>query len=156
MGQSSFRRDLNRSQEAVYAVQDYLEGRGIKVEHLEGKEAQAFGDLRLTNPRNNQAKNVEIKFDIMARRTGNLCFEMSNGTKETGIMTTKADVIYYVVPQGATKDVYVFDPTELREYITTSANVKIKNGGDKKKFVLAIVSIDKIIEDDVNIIKFTI
>lgn len=156
MGRSSFRRDLARSEEAVYAVEDYLKSRGVKVEHLEGEEAQAFGDLRLTNPRDNVSKNVEIKFDIMARRTGNLCFEKSNGKKITGIMATKADVIYYVVPNGPNKDVYVFDPEELREYIETSPNVTIKNGGDKKKFILAIVSIEKILEDDVNIIKFTI
>jgi len=145
MGRSSFRKDLSRSQEAVFAVMDHLIDQGHEVRELEGKEEQAFGDLAVKQAESQL--NIEIKYDIMARRTGNLCFEKSNGKKSTGVMTTRADKIFYVVPQGRTKRVFVFDPTKLREYIEASPYVQIKNGGDGKRFILAIVKIDHVVAD---------
>jgi hypothetical protein len=83
----------------------------------------------------------------MAKRTGNLCFEMSNGSRNTGIMETEADKVYYVVPGKGCKVVFVFDTEKLRSYITEPGNATIKNGGDKGKFVLALVSVTKVVGD---------
>jgi hypothetical protein len=117
---------------------------GVAIHELEGREDQQYGDLRITLTEDHV--NIEVKFDEMAAKTGNLCFEMSNGSKMTGIMATKADRVYYVVPNGDGATVYVFDTEKLRAFISDPANVTIKNGGDKRKFVLALAKATKVVE----------
>lgn len=139
-----FLSDLDRSQGAVQALTKHFELLGHEVRELPRAE-QIKGDLELKGP--GGLKNVEIKYDMMAARTGNLCFETSNGTKMTGIYKTEADFICYVVPRKDGKEVYVFNPRSLREYVETSSNVTIKNGGDKRKFILALVKLTDVIAD---------
>lgn len=139
-----FLRDLDRSKKAVSALLRYYKEVGHAVRELEGKDEQKYGDLRLVLQE--EHINIEVKFDEMAAKTGNLCFEMSNGTKMTGIMTTKADRVYYVVPNEEAATVYVFDTEKLREFISNPDNVTIKNGGDKKKFVLALSPIHAVVD----------
>lgn len=139
-----FLSDFDKSKDAVELVRKYLEGEGYDVEELE-KDEQQYGDLRAECGR--FSETVEVKYDIMAKRTGNLCFEMSNGKRETGIMETKADWVYYVVPGKACKSVFVFDTKELKEYIQDPKNVSIRNGGDKKKFTLALAKISNVVAD---------
>ncbi|MBV1928826.1 MAG: hypothetical protein KUG81_04875 [Gammaproteobacteria bacterium] len=146
MAASSFRRDLAISQIAVDLLLDYLaDEQGYNTLELEGKEAQKQGDI--TIEKDGVFTNIEVKYDMYAKRSGNLCFEMSNGKKMTGIMTTPAAKVYYVVPQdGGSHKVLAFDTEKLRAWIQDPVNVTIKNGGDKKKFVLALAKIEKIIE----------
>lgn len=138
----NFVRDLAMSKEAVNAIMDILRERGHNVKELP-KERQKEGDIEVDEDR-----TIEVKFDMYAKRSGNLCFEMSNGKKPTGIMTTQADDVYYVVPNGVGKYVYTFDTEKLREYIQKPENVIMKNGGDKRKFSLALVPIEKILKDE--------
>lgn len=139
-----FLSDLERSKRAVNALLEHYRTIGHAIRELEGKEEQKFGDLRLTIEEDHV--NIEVKFDEMAAKTGNLCFEMSNGTKITGIMATKADRVYYVVPNDEAAIVYVFDTEKLREFISNPANVTIKNGGDRRKFVLALAKIHAVVD----------
>ena len=140
-----FLSDLERSKEAVILLAKNFESNGYKVRELP-REEQNKGDLEIT--KFDELLNIEIKFDIRAKRSGNLCFEISNGTRMTGIMETKADRIYYVVPDDSNYLVFYFDPEKLRTYLKESSNVTIKNGGDKKKFVLALVKISDIVADN--------
>jgi hypothetical protein len=142
----NFRRDLAVSQLAVNALITYYEKAGHAVKELEGKEEQKKGDFSVELC--GIKANIEVKFDMYAQRSGNLCFEMSNGSKPTGIMTTQADLVHYVVPKKEGYTVYVFKTSELRDYIQDSSKVKIKNGGDKKKFILALAQIDAIMLDE--------
>jgi len=138
----NFRKDFASSLEAVDAIIEDFRSRGHDVEELP-RERQIEGDIEI-----NGEKTIEIKFDLYAKRSGNLCFEMSNGKKPTGIMTTQADEVFYVVPNGTGKNVFVFDTEELRSYIQVPGNVTIKKGGDRRKFDLALVAITKIEEDE--------
>ena len=141
----SFQRDLAISQVAVDLLLDHLADNGYNTSELEGREAQKQGDI--TIEKDGFFTNIEVKYDMYAKRSGNLCFEMSNGKKMTGIMITPAERVYYVVPQkGRSHKVLVFDTEKLRAWIQDPDNVVIKSGGDKKKFVLALAKIDKIIE----------
>ena len=139
-----FLSDLDRSRGAVNALMEHYKAIGHAIHELEGKDEQQYGDFRITIVEDHV--NIEVKFDEMSAKTGNLCFEMSNGSKMTGIMATKADKVYYVVPNGTAGTVYVFDTQKLREFISDPANVTIKNGGDKRKFVLALAKITKVVE----------
>lgn len=141
-----FLRDLDRSKRAVNALLEHYKAIGHAIRELEGKEEQKFGDLRLTIEEDHV--NIEVKFDEMAAKTGNLCFEMSNGSKMTGIMSTKADMVYYVVPNKEAATVYVFDTKKLRDFISEPSNVTIKNGGDRRKFVLALAKIQAVVDSE--------
>jgi len=136
-----FLSDLERSRVAVNLLMKRYRADGHVVREFETKEEQKLGDFRIDD-----SFNVEVKFDEMAAKTGNFCFEMSNGSKMTGVMTTPADKIVYVLPDGDKYRAYVFNPTKLRAFITDAANVIIKNGGDRKKFVLALAKIAKVVD----------
>lgn len=139
-----FLSDLDKSAVAVNALIDHFKRGGFGVRELP-KDEQKFGDIELA--RDNIKTFVEVKYDIMAGRTGNLCFEKSNGKRATGIMETLADKVYYVVPGKGAKVVFGFSTAALREYLDKSDKVTIKSGGDRKKFVLALVAIADVIGD---------
>lgn len=141
MAHYNFRADLAASHEAVHAIMAWLEDKGHDVEELP-KDRQIEGDIEVDGE-----ATIEVKFDLYAKKSGNLCFEMANNKGPTGIMTTQANSVYYVVPNGTGKNVFVFDTEELRTYIQKSENVTIKKGGDKKRFHLALVPITKIEAD---------
>ncbi len=143
----NFLRDLDRSKAAVNALMEHYKAEGYTVGELVGKEDQKMGDFWYRLLPEHDDICVEVKFDMYAKRSGNLCFEMSNGSKPTGIMTTMADKVCYVVPTDEGARVFVFDPEELRTYIQDPTKVEIKNGGDKKKFVLALAKMTSVVED---------
>jgi len=146
----NFLRDLDTSQEAVQLVMTHLIDRDLICYELVSKEEQKLGDIRVLFDDNLGVElNIEVKFDVMAEQTGNLCFELSNGSKLTGILETGADEVFYVVPDGKSKKIFKFEIDELRKYILNPLNVIIKMGGDKKKFSLALVSMHKIVKDDI-------
>lgn len=146
MAHYNFRRDLAASHEAVHAIVDKLTDEGLIARELP-KEEQEFGDIGVLNAQGAE-DFIEVKYDLYAKKSGNLCFEMSNGKKPTGIMTTKAHEVYYVVPNGTGKNVFVFETSALRAYIQQPQNVIIKKGGDRKRFDLALVPIQKILDDN--------
>jgi len=150
MAHYSFKRDLAMSQEAVELVMNYLIDNDISCHELEGKKEQEHGDIRsYPNGFDSEPVDIEVKFDVMAEKTGNLCFELSNGKKLTGMLGTKANEVYYVVPDGTSRKIYRFMIDSLRTYILEPSNVTVKMGGDKKKFSLALVGVDKIVSDNV-------
>lgn len=138
-----FLSDLDRSRGPVNKLMEWYEGVGYDVREFERSE-QEFGDFSIS--KDGETTNIEVKFDEMSDKTGNLCFEMSNGSKMTGIMTTKADKVYYVVPNGQTQTVYIFDTEKLRQFISEPANVTVKNGGDRRKFILALAKVQTVVD----------
>ena len=149
MAHYNFKRDLEDSQKAVDIVLGHLIDRGYTAHELEGKTEQKYGDIRYY--RSDEPVNVEVKYDLMSRKTGNLCFEMSNGRGPTGIMKTKANLVVYICPAEVGHVGYVFKIDKLKEYICRIGNtsVQIKNGGDRRSFTLALVKIDTIISDEI-------
>ncbi len=150
-----FVKDLKDGQAAEKVIEDYLLDLhpGCRVEKLP-RDRQIEGDLEcIVN--DNDRFTVEVKFDKMAQKTGNLCFEMANGKgKPTGIATTKADTVVYMVPKtDSSVELYWFNTISLRYYLADSANIsKIRcvNGGDKKAFALLLVSTENVVLDGIS------
>ena len=106
--------------------------------------------------REEEALTIEVKYDLMARKTGNLCFEIGNvtkkdGAKKTGIAATESKEVWYVT---GTPDDYVvirFNTVTLLQYLlyslVTTKNVKVVNGGDQNRFTLLLVKAKSIIEN---------
>lgn len=151
MAHYNFKRDLAQSKTAVEIVKQYFTEDGAdEIEELQ-KESQHKGDILViykAGPPDKWIKlYVEVKYDIYAARSGNLCFETSNGKKPTGIYATEAEVIHYVVPYEDHYTIFMFDAEELREYLATSTKVVKKRGGDKKRFEMDLVSISDLTDD---------
>lgn len=137
-----FVKDMAASKEAVNLLMDYLADQGELVFECD-KAAQHLGDIKMERPDGDVF--IEVKYDLMAKRTGNLCFELANNKGPTGIATTGAHWVYYVVPaEGEQRLVFRFSTEKLRAFIESSPHVQIKQGGDGKRFKLAIVSIKHI------------
>lgn len=99
---------------------------------------------------------IEVKYDIMARKTGNLCFELGNftkkdGHKKTGVAVTQAKEVWYVT---GTPDDYVvirFNTVKLLQHLlyamATKSDVKVVNGGDQNRFTLLLLKASSILEN---------
>lgn len=142
MGHYNFRKDLEESKVAEVVIKKFLEGKHEKPVLPLPRERQGDGDLDLGD------FTVEVKFDKMAASTGNLCFEMANGSgKLTGIAATKAKYVYYVVPQSSGYTIYEFEVDGLRAFLFDKSNagkLRVVNGGDRRAYSLMLLSIENV------------
>lgn len=146
MAHYKFIRDLKDGQRGEsIAYQALLSHDRFKKSHSH-PPSQEYGDFQLID--GETPINVEVKYDILAENTGNMCFEFSNGKgKLTGIMATKADVVAYVLNNKGGFVVYLFLKDVLKDYLIDSSNssmVRIVNGGDKKNFTMALSPVSNI------------
>lgn len=87
----------------------------------------------------------ETKYDEMAKDTGNICFEVSNGTKLTGIFASEAHFVFYIIPTNKANIYEVFKMNIVDLIAWLKSNEKLTravNGGDKSKFSLLLVKKD--------------
>lgn len=152
MAHYSFLRDLKDSMVAVSLIAEKYRSLGYTVEELD-KKSQHLGDLKVY--KDGAVEHHEVKFDIMAADTNNLCFEVANSKGElTGIASTHADVVDYVVPapDRSSFRIFKFSTEALRNYLYDANNaskVRQVNGGDKKKYSMILCSISTIETDNV-------
>ena len=99
---------------------------------------------------------VEVKFDMKAKQTGNLCFEFTNSTKPTGVCVSKADEIWYVLEtkRSDVYKIYRFNRASLLSYLLYNtllnpSKQRVLFGGDRKSFGLIIIPVATI-ELDIN------
>jgi len=149
MAHYNFLKDLKQSQIGVNVVIAYLKsedgGYGDWTIHEHGKDKQHMGDIGIERDTGlgEEGFTIEVKYDIRAEETGNLCFEASNGKKITGVLATEADEIWYVVPDGDEKYViYKFVTQHLVSFLNNEKNaskIRVVQGGDRRKFTLMLV-----------------
>jgi hypothetical protein len=151
-----FLKDLEDSKVAVDVVKKFLKKlhKGpyeVIIADIE-KERQAEGDIEVTSD-SGISYRVEIKYDKMAQKTGNLCFETHNKKgKLTGISSTKAEEVFYVVPGDKGFTLYMFLTKELKAYLFDTANVskfRSVNGGDRFATCMLLAKREVIEEDGV-------
>jgi hypothetical protein len=83
--------------------------------------------------------SCEVKFDVMAVKTGNLAIEVFNTRKDTpsGLQATKADIWAHVILDGDNKVAFISSVKKLKEYCNIEQPVKIiSNGGDKNAMLM--------------------
>lgn len=98
---------------------------------------------------------IEVKFDIKAKETGNLCFEFTNGQKPTGVCISKALEIWYVLESKTPNNyiIFKFNRAKLLQHLLFHSitqqqkDIRVVYGGDEKKFGLIIIPIKRVIED---------
>lgn len=80
-----------------------------------------------------KTKTIEVKFDYMAVKTGNLCIEHHNSKKDapSGITATKADIWCQIILDGDNPTVWMTKVDTLKDYIAKNEpKKKIVSGGD--------------------------
>lgn len=94
----------------------------------------------------NSGKKIEVKFDRMAHKTGNIFIEYMSRGKSSGISTTEAD--YWIYKIDNTGVSIILDVIQLKEKLRTyyKNGIYLKNGGDddtSKGFLIPISEIIK-------------
>lgn len=155
---AKFLRDRDLGEAAEQVVSDFISLKwsqyNPKVFKLDRKDSH-LGDLKCGYIVGDENKEftVEVKYDIKAKYTNNLCFEVANAKGELcGIASTEADYIIFLTPFENKLRVFVFETRKLVDYLYDKKNLdKIKTiqGGDRKSYTLLLVSIDNILEDNV-------
>lgn len=80
-----------------------------------------------------KGRHVEVKHDRQWKETGNIALEIEYNGKPSGIMTTKATHIAYVLDM----QVYITKTETLLKWITHNKLKKVKGGdGMRSKFLL--------------------
>lgn len=77
---------------------------------------------------------IEVKYDIMATRTGNLAVEYHNSRKDkpSGIYATTADIWAVVLSSKGEKELWISGVNALKRFIAENTPYKIiESGGDK-------------------------
>lgn len=108
-------------------------------------------DSRSKNP-----LTIEVKFDIKAKETGNLCFEFTNGKRPTGVCVSKASEIWYVLESKEANHyiVFKFNRAKLLQHLLyhaitkQSKDIRIVYGGDFNKFGLIIIPLKTVVEEN--------
>jgi hypothetical protein len=114
------------------ALNEYIEYETYKRPE---KENMLYYDFLI-----NDTIKYEIKADRMAFKTKNLCIELFNNNKLSGLNTTEADYyIYFIINGDKIETVYKIDTTVLEELVK---NKEIKSGGDNKKSKFVLLNID--------------
>lgn len=122
-----------------------------KFKRVKGKNSD-YDIVEDTRSRNKIT--IEVKFDIKARETGNLCFEFTNGMKPTGVCVSKAQEIWYVLQTKKRGEytIFRFKRAELMQYLLFNSilnpnKLRICYGGDRKSFGLIIIPLETVIDE---------
>lgn len=90
-------------------------------------------DHDLVSKIGSQTFTCEVKFDMMAQKTGNLAIEYHNSKldKPSGLSVTKADIWVHLVKDGDNTVIFATSVSSLLKFTQTHKPLKtIKNGGD--------------------------
>jgi len=105
------------------------------------KEKRLFYDFLIT--KGETLLKYEIKADRMAYKTHNLCIELFNNDKLSGLSSTEADYyIYFIINNRTVVRVYKI-PTEALRVLVKDREIKSGGDGRKSKFVLLNIDIVK-------------
>lgn len=110
-----------------YAIQLFTE-LDIKAEKNEDKETRKFWDLDCKHGK--KKFTAEVKYDIMAQRTGNIAIEYYNSKscEPSGIEVTTADIWLHILRDGANKTCWVASVAELKKFIKNNDPFKNLTG----------------------------
>ena len=89
---------------------------------------------------NGNETKYEIKADRLSYKTGNVCIEIANCGRPSGITSTTIDYWGYFIIKSDGYDLYLI-PTEELKQMVYSKQYKVIRGGDGKKSDLMLISI---------------
>ena len=108
---------------------EFINIMGFKSYEHETKKAIKEYDIIVKH--NGSETKYEIKADRLSYKTGNLCIEIANSGRPSGITSTKSDYWGYFVIKPYGYDLYLIPTEELKEMINPK-KYKVIRGGDGK------------------------
>jgi hypothetical protein len=123
MGKNDFRSDKKIGDIAENAVIDIFNkiGRCAKAE-----KGEIGYDIELFLPYENDwiARLIEVKYDVMSARTGNVAIEFMNSSmnKASGVLATQSHYWCYAFPDG---EIWICSISRFREFLNNSIPLKI-------------------------------
>ncbi len=126
---SAFKQDLAFGQASEFLLKHHLELEGINPRSI----TDATGDLEYN-------VMVEVKADRKWQDTGNVALEILRDGKPTGLSTTSADIIVYVL-DGISAFWYV--RTEELKTFLKSIRVKRVKGGDGNRTEVILLTLSQ-------------
>lgn len=85
---------------------------------------------------------IEVKFDRMARQTGNVAIEVGSKHKRTGLSITEAMWWVYVL-DGIPKEYYLCKVSDLKDYIRDNwKSLNRISGGDGNRSKMVLLKIE--------------
>jgi hypothetical protein len=94
-----------------------------------------------------QNKKIEVKYDKIAAKTGNIAIEYECREKPSGISITKSDYYCYIIANTKCEDIYIFiEVTKLKEICRKYfLENKIKDIGDNNTSRAVIIPIAELL-----------
>lgn len=144
MAHYKFLKDLKDGKRGEVIALSALLKTGLYKYSSDKPPSQKHGDFQIVGHSCGTLFNVEVKYDIMAENTGNMCFELANGKGDyTGIMSTQADILAYVLNNKGSYVVYLFSLPNIKEFLFNgNKSVRVVNGGDRKRYSMALAPVD--------------
>lgn len=125
-----FKKDKEVGNKAENIVFELLKSFGLSPVYNESKNRDELKGWDIEA----DGKKYEVKYDVMAKKTGNLAIEYFNPKtgKPSGIMSTCSDFWIYVVDCGEKYLIYVVSVNKLKNFIdNTKPHRIVEVGGDK-------------------------
>lgn len=135
---TKFKKDLHVGKFAERLVQQKFKDCGIELANSESGDE--YKDLH------NKEFSIEIKYDVMSSRTGNLAFEFYNPQKlvYTGIAVTKADLWIQVIKSSEQYDILSCSTNKLKDFIRNNKPKRIVHGAGDGNASVVLYSISEV------------
>jgi hypothetical protein len=111
------------------------------------KELKNFKDWDVKTCYNNKVTLYEVKSEMNASKTGNICIEFSNSNMPSGINATKANYwVHYVLHDKVNNiyDLYIIPTSDLRDIINNKLYFRRMRGGDGGRAEFYLVKLNTI------------
>ena len=143
-----FKSDLVAGQKKEDELKQLLENNGYTVSSTQEKGKFSSYDLKVVTP-SGKEKTIEVKYDIMSSRTGNVAVEMwkePNGKKvKAGLLASKSTFYAYSFPSD--DSFYFIKTSHLKQIINLQEYDRLVMGGDGGVYKIALFDKDKFISN---------
>lgn len=126
MTTEKFKSDLKNGKAGEQIVANRLK-EFYKAKEIDNRDKGKLYDFILIYE-DGSRKLFEVKTDFAAAKTGNLFFEYSCNSKQSGLLTTTADKYAFLVPH--LKEILVFSPSSMYEKLINGRYRNITTAGD--------------------------
>ncbi len=138
---SKFNQDLIAGQKIEKNVGKILTNKGFTVEYNESDDLTQLRKYDIKAEYKGNIHTLEIKADLMAQRTGNVCVEFK------AILGSEAEFIVYYIKGSY----YMLKRTKLKSMLDDKLYFHTLNGGDGNRTHLALFNFDIFVNNCKNI-----
>ena len=135
-----FHSDLAVAEKTENKIAKFFQDRNIRF--LDKSYNNEY-DIKIQEP-SGVIYTIEIKEDFMCKDTNNIAIEYESRGKKSGILTTKADYILYVVHEPSEHtNIYIIRTNKLKGLLVQGKYIRKVVGGDKGSFTRSyLMSLD--------------